>query len=135
MKPHSFPIPSKEKFLLDRIIFSTALSAWLWEHIRDYDIIHTHYLFSYPSTCAGLIARCKGIPYIVRTIGQLTPWALAQSSFKKQIYTSLIERHNLNRAAAIHCTSDGEAEVQQLFIALLMVKQRMFVSLEFKLLL
>ncbi|MEB3218954.1 MAG: glycosyltransferase [Nostocales cyanobacterium 94392] len=95
---------------LKEFIFSTALTRWLWQHIQDYDIIHTHYLFSYPSTCAGLIARRQGIPYIVSTIGQLTPWALAQSRLKKQIYTSLIERHNLNRAAAIHCTSDGEAE-------------------------
>lgn len=95
---------------LKEFIFSTALTRWLWQHIRDYDIIHTHYLFSYPSSCAGLIARSQGIPYIVRTIGQLTPWALAQSRLKKQIYTSLIERRNLNRAAAIHCTSAGEAE-------------------------
>ncbi|NEO79663.1 glycosyltransferase [Moorena sp. SIO4G3] len=95
---------------LKEFIFSAALTRWLWQHIRDYDIIHTHYLFSYPSTCAGLIARRQGIPYIVRTIGQLTPWALAQSRLKKQLYTSLIERHNLNRAAAIHCTSAGEAE-------------------------
>ena len=58
---------------LKEFIFSTALTRWLWQHIPDYQIIHTHYLFSYPSTCAGAIARHKKIPYIVRTIGQLTP--------------------------------------------------------------
>lgn len=99
-----FSPPMKE------FIFSAALTGWLWQHLRDYQILHTHYLFSYASTCAGAIARWQKIPYTVRTIGQLAPWALAQSSLKKQIYTWLIERHNLNQAAAIHCTSAGEVE-------------------------
>ena len=40
----------------------------------------------------------------------MTPWALEQSKFKKKIYTSLIERRNLNSAAAIHCTTEEEAQ-------------------------
>jgi glycosyltransferase involved in cell wall biosynthesis len=95
---------------LKEFIFSPALTQWLWQHIQDYDLLHNHYLFSYASSCAGVFARQQNVPYLVRTIGQLTPWALAQSRLKKQIYTFLLERHNLNRAAAIHCTSAGEAE-------------------------
>lgn len=95
---------------IKEFIFSAAITRWLWQHLRDYDIIETHYLFSYAPTCAATIARWQGVPYTVRTIGQLTPWALTQSLLKKQIYTWLIERHNLNRAAAIHCTSLNEAE-------------------------
>jgi len=95
---------------MKEFIFSAALTGWLWQHLRDYEILDIHYLFSYASTCAGAIARWQKIPYTVRTMGQLSPWALAQSSLKKQIYTFLIERHNLNQAAAIHCTSTGEVE-------------------------
>jgi glycosyltransferase involved in cell wall biosynthesis len=99
-----FSPPMKE------FIFSVELTQWLWQHTREYELINTHYLFSYASTCASAIARWQQVPYIMRTIGQLTPWALAQSQLKKQIYSSIIERQNLNRAAAIHCTSSGEAE-------------------------
>jgi len=95
---------------LKEFIFSTALTQWLWQHIQDYDILDNHYLFSYASTCAGAIARWYQIPYTVRTMGQLSPWALEQSRLKKQLYTFLIERRNLNRAAAIHCTSANEAQ-------------------------
>jgi len=91
-------------------IFSQAFTKWCWQHLREYDVIDNHYLFSYAPTCAATIARQQGIPYTVRTMGQLTPWALAQNRVKKQIYTTLIERHNLQKAAAIHCTTLAEAE-------------------------
>lgn len=95
---------------MKEFIFSAAITSWLWQNMENYDLINTHYLFSYPSTCAGAIARLKNIPYVVRTIGQLTPWALQQSKLKKQIYSFLIEKNNLNKASAIHCTAKGEAE-------------------------
>jgi len=101
---------SGSSFTQDRgFLFSWPLTQWLSNHIRDYDLIHTHYLFSYPSTCAAVLAKNQGVPYIRRTIGQLSPWALAQSRRKKQLYSLLIERRTLNQAAAIHCTSEGEA--------------------------
>ncbi len=95
---------------MKEFIFSPAITRWLWQHIKDYDILDIHYLFSYASSCTGTIARWQGIPYTVRTMGQLEPWALSQSRLKKQVYTFLIERRNLNQAAAIHCTSTSEAE-------------------------
>ncbi|MEY2859188.1 MAG: hypothetical protein RLZZ74_3501 [Cyanobacteriota bacterium] len=91
-------------------IFSSLLTTWLWQHVRNYDLLDNHYLFSYAPTCAAAIARHQKIPYTVRTQGQLTPWALKQSPLKKQLYTSLIERRNLSQAAAIHCTTPQEAE-------------------------
>lgn len=91
-------------------LFSWPLTRWMWQNLSNYDVLDTHYLFSYSSTCAGAIARWKHIPYTVRTMGQLSPWALAQSHRKKQVYSALIERQNLNQAAIVHCTSQGEAE-------------------------
>ncbi len=99
-----FSPPMKE------FIFSPALTKWLWQNIKNYDILDNHYLFSYAPSCAAAIARWHNIPYTIRTQGQLAPWALTQSKRKKQIYSMLVERHNLNNAAAIHCTSDTEAQ-------------------------
>ena len=106
------PIWFLPRFLppMKQFIFSAELTRWLWQHTRDYDLINTHYLFSYASTCASVIACLQGVPYIMCSMGQLSPWALAQSRLKKQIYSFVIERQNLNCAAAIYCTSIGEAE-------------------------
>jgi len=90
-------------------IFSADLTCWLWKHLKDYDLLHTHYLFSFAPTCAAAIARQQKIPYIVTPYGMLTPWALAHQQFKKQIY-SKIERHNLNQSVAIHCSTPEETQ-------------------------
>jgi glycosyltransferase involved in cell wall biosynthesis len=95
---------------MKEFIFSTEITRWLWENIGNYDILDIHYLFSYASSCAGIIARMQKVPYTIRTMGQLTPWALSQSQRKKQIYSLLIERHNLNLASAIHCTCTSEVK-------------------------
>jgi glycosyltransferase involved in cell wall biosynthesis len=100
----------KRDIRMKEFMISVSLTGWLWQNIRNYDLIHIHYLFSYAPTVAGVIARWYKVPYILRTIGQLTPWALSQSQLKKQIYTALIERTSLNRAAAVHCTTPEEAE-------------------------
>ncbi|AFY72512.1 glycosyltransferase [Synechococcus sp. PCC 7502] len=89
---------------------SFSFTRWLWRNIRNYDILDNHYLFSYLPSCAAIIAQWQRVPYTTRTMGQLAPWALAQSKLRKQIYTYLIERRNLDQAAAIHCTSIGEKE-------------------------
>ncbi len=91
-------------------IFSGALTSWLWKNIPRYDMVDIHYLFTYSSTCAAWICRRRGVPYTLRTIGQLAPWSLRQSSFRKRVYSQIIERKNLGGASAIHCTSAGEAE-------------------------
>lgn len=90
--------------------YSSDSAPWLKQHLPSYDCLHVHGVFSHLSTLAMVLARRKGIPYLCRPLGQLHPWSLSQSAFKKRLYWALIERANLAGASAIHGTSEQEAE-------------------------
>ncbi|MBT8113966.1 MAG: glycosyltransferase, partial [Arenicella sp.] len=90
--------------------YAPGFNRWLKAHIDSYDLIHVHAIFSACSTYAMWLARKRGIPYIVRPIGQLENWALRQGAYKKRLYLRLIEKSNLQAASAIQFTSDSEAQ-------------------------
>ena len=90
--------------------FSYDFSQWLWKNIQSYDLVEIHSFFSYVCSFSAAIARWKSVPYLISPHGQLLPWVISQKPLKKKIYTFLIERANLNRAAAIHCSTEREAQ-------------------------
>lgn len=104
----AFPRWSPSVRILREFIFSPQLSWWLHHHIHQFDLLHVHAVFSYASTASMLQARYSNIPYILRTIGQLGPWSLRQSAFRKKIMLQLIEKSNIDSAAALHFTSEQE---------------------------
>ncbi len=106
----AFPRWSPPVAALREFAVSPGLSLWLARHLKDYDLLHIHALFSYPSTSAMAQARWAGVPYILRSIGQLSPWSLAQSPGRKRLMLRLIERRNLQRAAALHFTTGAERD-------------------------
>jgi glycosyltransferase involved in cell wall biosynthesis len=90
--------------------FSAGLTRWLWAHARDYDLLHVHALFSYPSSMAMRVARARHVPYLCRPSGLLCRWSLTQSRIRKQVFLGLFDRANLNGCAAIEYTAEHERE-------------------------
>jgi len=89
--------------------FSASMTGWLWKHVRDFDLLHVHSFFSYPSAMAMRIARKKHVPYIIRPAGSLEKYSLKQKSLKKMIFLSTIGRSDIDQSQAMHFTSDQEA--------------------------
>jgi glycosyltransferase involved in cell wall biosynthesis len=94
-----------------RYKFSLDLLQWLNTHAKDYAVAHIHALFSPVTTAAATIARYQKLPYILRPLGTLDPADLKKKRYLKQIYGNLLERPNLAGSAALHFTTEEEANI------------------------
>jgi glycosyltransferase involved in cell wall biosynthesis len=99
--------------------FSWPLTRWLAQHVKEYDLLHIHALFSYAAAPAVYWAKRYSVPYIIRPLGVLNRWGMMnRRRYLKKLSYSLIEKHILEGAAAIHYTSDQERlEAKKLGIA------------------
>jgi glycosyltransferase involved in cell wall biosynthesis len=95
-----------------------ALVPWLWRHVRDFDVVHIHALFSFSSVAAALVARLRGVPYVLRPLGTLTNYGITnRRRHVKRASLACLEAPALRRAAAVHFTSNEEkVEAQALDI-------------------
>ena len=89
---------------------SAGLARWLRANIAQYDVVHTHALFSFSTAIATAAARKKRVPYIVRPLGTLARYGMQQHSLLKQLSWFMLERRILRHAAAVHFTSQAERE-------------------------
>jgi glycosyltransferase involved in cell wall biosynthesis len=89
---------------------STGLAMWLRANAGNYDIIHTHALFSFSTAVAASAARRHEVPYVVRPLGTLARYGMEQHSFLKRASWMMVERRLLKDAAAVHFTSEAERE-------------------------
>lgn len=98
-----------------RYKFSIDLLKWLNNHAREYDLAHIHALFSPVSSMAAAVCRNKKLPLILRPLGTLDPTDLRKKKQLKKLYAAILERSNIESAAAIHFTSEQEAKVSHRF--------------------
>lgn len=98
-----------------RYKFSLDLLNWLKQHASEFDVAHIHALYSPVSTASATICRSQKLPYILRPLGTLDPADLQKKKQIKKIYTTLLERPNIAGSAAIHFTSQEEANISERF--------------------
>lgn len=88
--------------------FSLPLLEALRRDIPHFDIVHIHSIFLFPTLVTAHYCRKYHKPYIIRTVGQLDPFFLRRHRFRKFLYLWLFERKNLEKAYALHFTTEEE---------------------------
>ena len=94
-----------------RLYYSPQLAAALKRHMMDFDILHLHSTFLYPTMTAARCAEKMRVPYVISPRGMLVKDLVRKRSFFfKHAWISIFERHTVERASAVHVTSVLESE-------------------------
>src|SRR6185295_275071 len=95
---------------LRRLYWSPPLGAALDSELGGFEIVHLHSIFLWPTWAAAARARRLQVPYVCAPRGMLVKELVRRRSpWVKRAWLALIERRNLESAAAIHATSELEA--------------------------
>jgi glycosyltransferase involved in cell wall biosynthesis len=103
---HYFPVPA-----LRRLCWAPTLARRLRETIADYDLVHLHSVFLWPTYIAARIARQAGVPYVMAPRGMLVPNVIrAKSRIAKSLWIKWVESKSLAHASCVHVTAEIEGE-------------------------
>lgn len=96
--------------------FSVSLAQRLLATAGDYDLIHAAGTFDLTTNIVALASRRTGTPFVVTPYGSLAGAAMQRKSWKKRLYSTVVEGLgvSVHGAAAMHATSPEErADVQR----------------------
>jgi len=93
-----------------RLYRSPGMGEALAADVASFDLVHLHSVFLWPTSAAAQAARRKDVPYVLSPRGMLVGDLIhRKSSLAKRAWIALFERRNIEKAAAIHLTSEIEA--------------------------
>ena len=88
---------------------SLGLGRWLRRSVSEFDVVHVHALFSYPSVAAARAAKAADVPYVVRALGVLNRWGMEnRRRMVKHWSLRFVEMPVLRSASMIHYTANAE---------------------------
>ena len=88
--------------------YSRPMASWLNTNMRNFGLAHIHAVFNHSSVAAARACRDAGVPYVIRPLGTLDPWSMTQKSLRKRLFWQVSGKVMLQRAAAVHYTSEAE---------------------------
>lgn len=96
--------------VLRRLYWSPPMGRALAASTSGFDAVHLHSVFLWPILAGARAARASGVPYVISPRGMLVPELIRKKSrWIKEAWIRLVDRPNLEAAAAIHATSGVEA--------------------------
>lgn len=94
-----------------RLYRSPGMARALAERIASYDAVHLHSVFLWPTLAAARAAARADVPYVVAPRGMLVGELIARkSALAKRLWIAAFERRTIAQAAAIHVTTQLEAD-------------------------
>lgn len=93
-----------------RLACSPQMEHHVLAHAAEYDVVHTHGIWTYTSHIVNRWRAKRGGPTIVAPHGSLDSWALKRSRWKKGLALWLYERKNLDNTSCMHALSQREAD-------------------------
>ena len=86
--------------------------ARAFRRLKGVDLVHIHQLYRFPQSFAAFFCRRHNIPYCIQPHGSLDPTVYFKRERRKtkRLYEILIENRNLQHAAGLIYTAQGEKE-------------------------
>lgn len=96
---------------LRRLYVAPALAKTAREEMGRFDVVHLHSVFLWPTSAVARIAERAEVPYVLSPRGMLVPELIhTRGRWRKLAWMLFAERRTIERAAALHATTDLEAE-------------------------
>jgi glycosyltransferase involved in cell wall biosynthesis len=93
---------------ISRIYFSISMFFKLCKNLKNFDIVHLHSIFLWPTTCAAILCRKFQVPYIITQRGMLIKRLIKKNFIIKKIWIFFFEKKNIENAKAIQVSTDYE---------------------------
>ncbi|MFC1630632.1 glycosyltransferase [Pseudomonadota bacterium] len=92
-----------------RLYFSPGMKDALISRIDEFDVVHLHSVFLWPTFSTARIAHAVSVPYVLSPRGMLVRELVKRKSrWLKTAWLRIIEKKTIAQAARLHVTSENE---------------------------